>query len=327
MTMRRRSFLALLGAALLRPPDVLAQSSDRVRRICWLDSAGTRNEPYQVAFVQRLAELGFVEGRNLSIEFRTAAGRSERLPELAAELAREPCDVLLAPGSEAGLVALKNATRDTPIVIVANDYDPVASGHIVNLARPGGRITGVTQLQSELPTKRLELLKELLPKLRRVAVLSDTATAGQLKSAEAEATRLSVTVHVLALKRAPYDYEDAFADAARNKDQALLALASGNFVSARRLIPELALKHRLPSMFGNYLWAEAGGLMSYGPDFSDFYRRAAEKVAMILNGAKPAEMPLEQPSAVELVINLRTARELGLAIPASLRLRATRLIE
>ena len=325
--MRRRSFLALLGVQLLRPPDVHAQSPERVRRLCWLDSADTRTEPYQVAFVKRLGELGFVEGRNLVIEFRTTAGRSERLPELAAELARMSCDVLRAPGGEGGLVAIKNATRDTPIVILANDYDPVASGHIVNLARPGGRITGVSQLQSELPIKRLELLKDLLPKLRRVAVLSDTATAGQLKAAEAGATRLGLTLHVLELKRAPYDYEGAFAEAARSKDQALLALASGNFVSARRLIPELALKHRLPSMFGNYLWAEAGGLMAYGPDFSDFYRRGAEKVAMVLNGAKPAEMPLEQPSAVELVINLQTARALGVVIPASLRLRASRLIE
>src|SRR5689334_12942909 len=255
--MHRRAFLVVLGATLLHPARALAQSSERVRRVGWLDSTGGRNEPYQVAFVQRLAELGFVEGRNLVIEFRTTEGRPERLPELAADLARQSCEVLLAPGAEAGLVAIEKATRDTPIVIVANDYDPVASGHIANLARPGGRTTGVTQLQSELPSKRLELLTELLPKVRRIAVLSDAASAGQLKSVESGAARLGVTLHVLELKHAPYDYAGAFAEADRGKDQALLALVSGNFVPARHLITELALKHRLPSMFGNYLWPEA----------------------------------------------------------------------
>lgn len=325
--MPRRGFLTALGAALLAPGLALAQSAERTYRVGWLDSTGGRNEPYQVAFVQRLGELGFVERRNLVIEFRTTQGRAERLPELAAELARLRCDVVLAPGTEAGLIAVEKATRDVPIVVVANDYDPVASGHVVSLARPGGRITGVSQLQSELPVKRLELLKDLLPKLRKVAVLSDVATVGQLNAVEAAAPPLGVTLHVIDFKHAPYDYEAAFAESVRAKAQALLALVSGNFVAARHLIPELALKHNLPSMFGNYLWAEAGGLVSYGPDFSNFYRRAAGKVALILNGAKPADIPLEQPSAVELVINLRTAKALGLTIPPAFRVRAARLID
>jgi putative tryptophan/tyrosine transport system substrate-binding protein len=325
--MRRRRFLTALGAVLLSPGVGLAQPAERSYRVGWLDSTGGRNEPYQLAFVQRLGELGFAEGRNLVIEFRTTQGRAERLPELAADLARQRCDVLLAPGTEPGLVALEKATRDVPIVIIANDYDPVAAGHVVSLARPGGRITGVSQLQSELPVKRLELLKDLLPKIRRVAVLSDVATVGQLHAVEAGAPGLGVTLHVTEFKSSPYDYESAFAESVRARAQALLALVSGNFVPARRLIPELALKHNLPSMFGNYLWAEAGGLMSYGPDFSEFYRRAAEKVALILNGTKPAEVPLEQPSAVELVINLKTAKALGLTVPPALRVRASRLIE
>ena len=324
---RRRRFLAALGALLPRPGGALAQSAERTYRVGWLDSTGGRNEPYQLAFVQRLGELGFVEGRNLLIEFRTTQGRGERLPELAEDLARQRCDVLLAPGTEPGLAALEKATRDVPTVVIANDYDPVASGHVASLARPGGRITGVSQLQSELPVKRLELLKDLLPKIRRVAVLSDVATVGQLKAVEAGAAPLGIVLHVAEFKRSPYDYEGAFAEAVRAKAQALLALVSGNFVPARQLIPELALKHNLPSMFGNYLWAEAGGLMSYGPDFSRFYRRAAEKVALILNGAKPADIPLEQPSAVELVINLKTAKALGLMIPPAFRVRASRLIE
>ena len=309
------------------PRFALAQQAERTYRVGWLSTASPRTEPYNIAFVQRLRELGFTEGRNLVIEYRAAEGRIDRLPELAADLARQNCDVFLAPGAEANLAALKQASRDTPIVVVANDYDPVATGHIASLARPGGRITGVSQLQSELPAKRLELLKELLPKARRIAVFSDTATAGQLEAAQASAKRLGVALQVLEFTRPPYDYEGAFAESVRAKAEALLVLASGFFVPARRRIPELALKHRLPSMFGNYLWADAGGLLSYGPNFSDFYRRAAEQVSMILKGAKPAEMPVEQPTTFELVINLKTAKALRITIPPSVRVRADRVIE
>jgi putative tryptophan/tyrosine transport system substrate-binding protein len=280
-----------------------------------------------MAFVQRLRELGFAEGRNLVIEFRTAAGASERLPELAADLARQHCDVLFAPGTEANLIALKQATRDTPIVMLANDYDPVATDHIASLAHPGGRITGISQLQSELPAKRLELLKGLLPEARRIAVFSDTATTGQLQVVQAAAERLGVALQVLEFRHTPYDYESAFAEAVRARADALLALGSAHFVPARRLIPALALKHRLPSMFGNALWAEPGGLLSYGPNFSAFYRRAAEQVSMILQGRKPADIPVEQPMAFELVINLKTAQALGLTIPPTLLVQADEVIK
>jgi putative ABC transport system substrate-binding protein len=324
---QRRKFLIALGGLLALPRFALAQQAERTYRVGWLSASPPRTEPYNVAFVQRLRELGFAEGRNLVIEFRTAEGRIERLPELAADLARQNCDVLLAPGTEANLVAIKHASRDTPIVMVANDYDPVATGHVASLARPGGRITGISQLQSELPAKRLELLKGLLPKAKRIAVFSDTATAGQLAAAQAGARRLGVVLQVLEFKRAPYDYESAFAESGRAKAEALLVLVSGFFVPARRQITGLALKHRLPSMFGNSLWAEAGGLLSYGPNFSDFYRRAAEQVSLILKGAKPAEMPVEQPTTFELVINLKTAKALGITIPESIRLRTDRVIE
>jgi putative tryptophan/tyrosine transport system substrate-binding protein len=316
-----------LGGMLGWPRFALAQQAGRIYRVGWLDSSGTRTEPYQIAFVRRLRDLGFAEGRNLVIEFRTTEGRSERLSELAADLARQKCDVLLAPGTEAGLVAMIQASRDTPIVMMANDYDPVATAHIASLARPGGRITGVSQLQSELPAKRLELLKEVLPKARRVAVFSDTSSAGQLEAVQAGAMRLGVTLQVLEFSRAPYDYDGAYTASVRAKAAALLVLASGNFVPARRRIPELALKHRLPSMFGNALWAEAGGLMSYGPNFSEFYRRAAEQVSMILKGANPAGIPVEQPAALELVINLKTAKMLGLTIPQAVRARADKVIQ
>ena len=305
----RRKLLMALGGVLALPRFALAQQAERTYRIGWLYAvAGLRTEPYNIAFAQRLRELGFAEGRNLVVEYRAAEGRMERLPELAADLARQNCDVLLAPGSEAVLAAIKQASRDTPIVVLANDYDPMATGHIASLARPGGRITGVSQLQSELPAKRLELLKDLLPKAKRIAVFSDSATAGQLEAVQAGAKRLGIALKVVAFKRAPYDYESAFAESVRAKAGALLVLASGFFVPARRQIPELALKHRLPSMFGNYLWAEAGGLLSYGPNFSEFYRRAAEQVSQILKGRKPSDIPVEQPTAFELVIN-RASRE------------------
>jgi putative ABC transport system substrate-binding protein len=323
----RRDFLMALGGVLALPRFALAQQAERTYRVGSLNVVTLQTQLYGIAFVQRLRELGFAEGRNLVIEFRTAHGRVERLPELAAELARQNCDVLLAPGSEATLAALKRASKDTPIVMVAIDYDPVATGHVASLARPGGRITGVSQLQSDLPAKRLELLKELLPRAKRIAVFSDINTAGQLKVVQAGAERLGVELHVLEFKGAPYDYESAFAEAVRAKTEALLALTSGHFAAARRQIAELALKHRLPSMFTHSGWAEAGGLLSYGPNFLDSFRRAAEQVSMILKGAKPAEMPVEQPTAFELVINLKTAKALGIAVPPSIRVRASSVIE
>jgi ABC-type uncharacterized transport system substrate-binding protein len=203
----------------------------------------------------------------------------------------------------------------------------VATGHITSLVRPGGRITGMTHIQSELPAKRVEVLKKLLPSAQRIAVLADSSNTGQLASAKAGARSLGMELHVLEFSRAPYDYESAFAEAVRAKAQALLALGSANFVPARRQITELALKHRLPSMFHHSLWVEFGGLMSYGPNFVNTFRRAAEQVGMVLNGRKPADMPVEQPTSFELVINLKTAKALGLTIPQTLLQRADRVIE
>ena len=325
--LRRRAFLGSLTAALASPRLARAQSSERSYRLCWLSTAALRNEAYNVAFVQRLAELGFVEGRNLVIDLRTAEGRVERFPAVVAELVRQPCALLFAPGGEPSVRAAVQGSRDVPIVIMANDYDPVATGHVTSLSRPGGRITGIAQLQSELPAKRLELLKQLLPKARRIAVFTDSNTTGQLKIAQSAARSLGLTLHVIEFTQAPYDYDRAFADAVRGKADAVFPLASAFFVPGRHRIPELALRHRLPSIFANYLWTEAGGLLSYGPSFPDIYRRAAELVAMILRGTKPADIPVEESAHVELVINLKTAKALGIAFPEPLRLRASRVID
>jgi putative ABC transport system substrate-binding protein len=185
----------------------------------------------------------------------------------------------------------------------------------------------VSQLQTELPAKRLEVLKELLPKARRVGVLADVSTRGQLEVTQTAAQQFGIELLVHEFNRTPYDYPGAFANFARGKAEALLALTSGLFVPGRRTITSLALQHKLPSVFNNVLWIESGGLLSYGPNFSATYRRAAEQVAKVLNGANPADIPVEQPNVVEMAINLKTAKALGIAIPAAMQLRADRVVE
>ena len=323
----RRHLLIALGGVLAWPRVALSQQPGRIYRLGWIGTTTPRGEPYNTAFVQRLSELGFVEGRNLVIEFRSSLGRTGALPELAAELARLKCDLYFAPGSEFNLLAFKPYSRDTPIVFVANDYDPQTTGHVANLARPGGRMTGVTNLQTELPAKRLEVLRELLPKVRRVAVLADVTTTGQLKVTQAAAAQLGIELLVHEFTRMPHDYLAAFAAFARGRAEALVALASGLFAPNRAQIVDLALRHKLPSVFNNSRWAESGGLLSYGPDFSAVYRRAAEQVAKILNGANPGDIPVEQPTVIEMVVNLKTAKALGVTLPQAIRLRAIRLIE
>ena len=326
MTSRRRLLLAGAAAA-AASGRIGAQQPGRTYRLGWLSSGGSRAEAYNYAFVERLRELGFVEGRNLDIEFRSAQGVAERLPAIAAELVKVNCDVLFVPGAEAALIAAKQASRDTPIVVSAGDYDPVATGHVASLAKPGGRITGVTQLQIQIAAKRLEVLCELLPKAKRVAVFADIATVEQLAFVKAAASRLAVALDVVEFKQGPYDFEAAFAAIVRRKAEALMMLASAFFVPARVRICELARTHRLPGVYTNYLWAEAGGLISYGANLSDTYRRAADKVAQVLKGVKPADIPVEQPTTVEMVVNLATARALGVAIPASIAARADRAIQ
>lgn len=323
----RRTFLMAAASTLATGRSAIAQQPGRSYRLGWLASGSQRTEPYNIAFVQRLSELGFTEGRNLVIEHRTAQGRHEWLPELAAELARLNCDVIFAPGAEAALRAVEQASRDTPIVIVTADYDPVTTGHVKSLGRPGGRITGVSMLQTELPAKRLQVLKELLPRVRRVGVLADVANGGQLQVTRGAAAQLGLELVVHEFKAAPYDFAAAFATFARGKAEAMVSLGSSFFVPGRQLIPELALSHKLPSVFHNSLWAESGGLMSYGPDFSASYGRAGAQVAQLLSGARPGDMPIEQPNIIEMVINLKTAKALGVVVPQALRLRSDRIIE
>jgi putative ABC transport system substrate-binding protein len=323
----RRRLMAGAAAWLGAPRGLAQQSEGRPRRICWL----TTNQPagaetYEQAFVQRLKELGWVEGRNAVIERRGARGVVAALPKLAADLAQGGCDLFFAGGIEPNLAALKSVGTQ-PIVFLAVDFDPVARGHVTSLARPGGRITGVSTLQSVLPAKRLELLKEMMPALRTVGVLANDATGDQLAVARDAAPRLGLSLAVVQLKQAPYDFRDALAQMRRRGAQALLVLGSGLWVAHRSEITEAALGARLPSMFHNSLWCDLGGLMSYGFDFADIWRRGAEMVASVLAGADPATLPMEQPARYALTINRRTAHALRLPIPQSMLLRADRVIE
>lgn len=322
---RRRVLIA--AGALAAPNLAFSQPAERRYRLGWLSSSDLSKEPHYIAFVQRLRELGLAEGRNLVIERRNGGNRLERLPAMAAELAKLHCDVFFGGGTEANLVALLNASRDTPVVFIAVDFDPVATGDVASLARPGGRVTGVTALQSTLPAKRLELLKEMLPGATRVAVLTNDESAAQLALTQGTARRLGISIHVVDLKRPPFDYETGFADAVRAKAQALVVLGSGLWVPARRRIHELARKARLPTIFHQSLWVETGGLMSYGFNFPTMYRRGADMVAHILRGAKVGEIPMEQPTAYELAVNLKTARALGIEVPQSILIRADKVVE
>ena len=314
--MRRREFITRVGAVVASPKFACAQSSERSYRVGWFGTtANSFTEPYGQEFVRRLGELlGFNEGRSLTIERRHGTGDLQGLPGLAVELAELKCDVFFGGGSEANLVALSKASRVTPIVFVAVDFDPIATGDVASLSRPGGRVTGVTALQSELPAKRVELLKELLPGVSKVAVFTNEETAGQLALVQGTARRLDLPLHVIDFGRPPFDYEAGIAEAVRERAEALYVLSSGLFVPARNKIPELALRAKLPTMFTQSQWAEAGGLMSYGFDFSWMWRRGAEMVAKVLRGAKPGDIPMEQPTNYELAINTQTARTVGIRV-------------
>jgi putative ABC transport system substrate-binding protein len=323
----RRAFLGLV-AGLATPRWVRAQQAKTGFSVGWL---GTNDlsfkEPYSLAFVQRLRELGFVDGSNLSFTYRHADGRVAKFPALAAELVKLKSDVLFSTGTKAALVALTQASRNTPIIFIAVDFDPVTTGNVASLARPGGLVTGVTAVQSQLPGKRLELLKELLPHARKVAVFSNDQTTDQLAVAENAARSPTLAVHVVEFKQPPFDYVAGFADAVRARSQALLVLGSALFVPARRKLPQLALSAKLPSVFHHSQWAEAGGLMSYGFNFTAMWRTGAEILARILRGGKAADIPMEQPTVFELALNRKTAKALGINIPPSLQLRVDRFFE
>jgi putative tryptophan/tyrosine transport system substrate-binding protein len=317
--------LLLAFGGLVVPVTAEAQEAAKVARIGVL-SSGSPPDPFVEAFKQGLRELGYVEGRNIRIEYRWAEGRNERLPGLAADLVRLKVDVIVAASQNA--VAAKKTTTAIPIVMPIIT-DPVRLGLIASLARPGGNATGFATQNDELPGKWMELVKETLPKISRVAALFHPTYDGgvQLKASETAAGRLGMRLQALRVER-PDDFADAFAEMQKNRAEALIVSSSPLFYVHRTRLVEFAANHQLPTIYHQSEFVlGSGGLMSYGPDFHDLFRRSAAYVDKILKGAKPGDLPVQQPTKFELVVNRRTAKALGLTIPSSLLLRADQVIE
>jgi len=302
------------------------QPSGHVVRVGMLNTGQPRSASFVQAFESRLRELGYSEGQNLVFEYRTAEGHAERLPDLAAALVQLHLDVLVATGPEAALRAARQATSTLPIVMVAIDYDPIARGYIAGLPRPGGNITGLFLQQLELTGKRLEILKNALPELRRVAVLWDAFSADQLPVAEAAAQEVGVQLQPIELRHPPYDYASALSTAAAGRVDAVLPLMSPVFFRERVSLLEWLDTHRLPAIFGQREFVGAGGLMAYGASFDAMFRRAADYVDRIVKGTKPSDLPVEQPITFELVLNFKTAKALGITFPPTLLIRADEVI-
>lgn len=319
--------IALLALGLLLAPVAAdAQQAGRVPRIGVL-RPGVPPDPYVEFFRQGLRDLGYLEGKNIVVEYRFGEGGHRLLDELAAELVRLEVDVIVTGGTSA-TAAAKRATSTIPIV-TGSHTDPVGAGLVESLQRPGGNVTGLSTLSGELTGKRMELLKVTVPSLARLAVLYHETAGGsalQLKEAEASAPALGLTLVPIAV-RDPADLDRAFAAVTQARVDALFVVQSSMFFGQRKRVGTLAAESGVPSMFGVVDYVAAGGLMSYGIEFKDLYRRAAEYVDRILKGAKPADLPIEQPTKFELAINLKTAKELGLTIPQSVIFRADKLIE
>jgi len=327
---RRRAFLNAAMALLAAPLAAEAQQAAKVARMGWLGTQSAGGPHLLAAFRQGLLELGYVEGRNVLIEYRYSAGMAEQLAALAAELVALKVDVIVAANTPAALAA-KRATQAIPIVCPAFP-DPVATGLVTSIARPGGNVTGLSFFGPELVGKRMELLKQAMPGISRVAVLmvpTDVAE-GQgettLKAGEVAARALGLRLQVVEA-RGPSDINRAFSDMTKEHAEALTVLGGRMLFEERKRVVELAAKTRLPAVYGLREYFEVGGLMAYGPNIQDLFRRAATYVDKILKGAKPGDLPVEQPTKFELVINLKTAKALGLTIPPSLLGRADQVIE
>jgi len=324
---RRREFIFTLGgAAAAWPLAARAQQPAKLPTIGYLGTAAASAwAPWTAAFVQRLHELGWIEGRTVAIQYRWAEGRTDRFAEIAAEFVRIKVDVIVTGGNAA--VAAKRASSAVPIVFAIVD-DPVGSGLVTSLARPGGNVTGLSMQSTDLAGKRLALLREVVPGLRRLAIMANVdfpAAAQEMDEIQAAATKLGLDVATFELRRAE-DIAPAF-EALKGRGEALYVVGDALVITHRVRINTLALTARLPTIFFLREYVEAGGLMSYGPSFPDLFRRAGDYVDKILRGAKPGDIPVEQPTKFDLIINLTTAKALGLSIPESFLVRADEVIE
>jgi putative ABC transport system substrate-binding protein len=330
--MRRKiASLALCAMLFALSYPASAQQPKKVPRIGYLSNIDAAADSARAEGIRlALRELGYIEGQNIAFEYRYAEGKVDRAPELAAELVRLKVDIIVVATGDQWIRAAKNATRTIPIVMTGQGIDPVEAGFVESLARPGGNVTGLTNLTRELGGKRLELLKEAVPKLARVAVLYDPANpvslheVKELLPADARALKLAIQPWEI---RAVDDFEKVFAALNKQRPDGLYAFGAGPVMRPnQKRIMGFALKSRLPSV-GDSAAAEAGGLMSYSADFADSYRRVAYYVDKILKGTKPADLPIEQPRKFELVINLKTAKQIGLTIPQKVLARADKVIK
>ena len=325
--MRRRQFITLLGGAAAWPLAARAQQPGKVPTIGYLGSTTRSVDSHRLpAFTERLRELGWIEGRTIAIEFRWAEGRSERAAEIVAEFVRQKVDVIVTGGTEYVLAA-KQVTSVIPIVF-SNVGDPVDSGLVAGLARPGGNVTGLSIQGTDTAGKRVELLRDVIPSLRRLAIMANVgnpAVVLELRQVQAVARTLGLEVTTLEIRRAE-DITPAF-EALKSRADALYIVPDPLADTHRVRINTLALGTRLPAISGVREQVEAGGLMSYGPNFPDLFRRAADYVDKILRGANPADIPVEQPTKFDLIVNLTTAKALGLDIPTTVLARADEVIE
>ena len=325
--LRKTALASILfaGAVLTVAVTLEAQEPKKVPRIGILIAASASFYSARVeALRQRLRELGYVEGKNIVIDYRYAEGKLERLPDLAAELVRLKVDVIVTAPTQAALAA-KKASATIPIVFTDIASDPAGIGLVSSLARPGGNITGLNVMAPDLDVKRLELLKEAFPKVARVAFLWGSR-ANLFTELEAAAKALGLKLQSLPV-RSLDDFEGAFARAKRDGAQALITTPNPLINTQQRQVLDFAAKNRLPAMYQTSEWVEAGGLMSYAPNFTDLWRRAAHFVDKILKGAKPADLPVEQPTKFEFLVNVKTAKQIGLTIPPSVLARADRVIK
>ena len=324
--MRRREFITLLcGAAASWPLTALGQQAGKLPTIGFLGADASAFAPWTAAFVAHLRELGWIEGRTIAIEYRWSEGRPERYAEIAAEFVRLKVDVIVTVGSAVPIV--KQATSTIPIVFAVG-IDPVGSGLVTSLAKPGGNVTGLSIQANELAGKRLELLREVIPQLRRLAIMfnaDNTQPVLEMGETQAEARRLGLEVAIRAIRRLE-DIAPAFQDLKTQADAVYVAVDQ-LIVANRTRIIAAALSERLPTIFSTRDFVKAGALISYGPNYSDLFRHSADFVDKILRGTKPNDIPVEQPTKFELVINLATAKTLGLTVPPSLLARADEVIE
>jgi putative tryptophan/tyrosine transport system substrate-binding protein len=319
-------FIALVVTLTFGGAVAQAQQTEKVFRIGLLDNSTASGMAVLLdAFRQEMSKLGWIEGKNITIEYQFGEGKTERLPELAADFVRLKVDLIVTTGDPAGLAA-KGATSSIPIVM-ANAGDPLSSGLVASLARPGGNVTGLSNLGTDLITKRLEVLKDAVPKLARVGLVRGAVISPQVKALRPAAVALKLKLDEIEVQSDSKGLEAAFQTAKKKQVDAIMTSTSRRFFAERKRIVELATKYRLPAIYPEKGFVDEGGLMSYGADYDDLFRKAAHYVDKILKGAKPADLPVQQATKFEFVINLKAAKQIGLTIPPDVLARANRVVK